>query len=245
MGKLILTVWATLWLVFAPTLQAAGTPRPDASHGDACGKAHRTSSAPWLDSHLSAQAATGLITESFQGGEARAHLERLRQRDGKLKAAEAQLRARGYTPTETVVVMRQIARTPLTDADSGDAKASVSNSEGEVIFSSWDDGDDSTWEGVIHVERYSDGKTVSKPAQLDISTAQPHVIWEGGGGAGIPDKASEGELTRKFGWNNFMLCSLGFCMTCGELCTLGGPVWGTCFSLCCVTAIIGCAMREL
>lgn len=98
-----------------------------------------------------------------------------------LRLAGQELADRGFAPTnlilalETVVVVGQERREA--PAGVGFASTTVSNSSGEVIIPSWDDGDDSTWEGVIYVEDYSTGEWATYAGQLDISTPAYSANW--------------------------------------------------------------------
>lgn len=113
--------------------------------------------------------------------------------------AAAQMRARGYTMTSEVVVVRQIdlqarnrrgnALEPVSD--------SYANSDGEVIFWSWDDGDNSTWEGTMYVGNYQNGGYTYIDGQIDTVNEELTPVWEdtvyyyGGSGGGCYDCPQE------------------------------------------------------
>jgi len=42
---------------------------------------------------------------------------------------------------------------------------------------SWDDGDPTTWEGVIYAESYSDGIYVTEDSQINV-VSDPYPVWE-------------------------------------------------------------------
>jgi hypothetical protein len=53
-----------------------------------------------------------------------------------------------------------------------------SSNDGEMIFYSWDDGDDGTWEGQIYVESYATGASILVAGQILISDTSLPVQWE-------------------------------------------------------------------
>ena len=93
------------------------------------------------------------------------------------------LAARGYRPTDILVVQRKLgpAESVLPGVNGPmsivpqPASTTYSNSAGEQIFWSWDDGDDSTWEGSQYVERYSDGAWASYDVPAGVSLRDPVI----------------------------------------------------------------------
>ncbi|HEX2163829.1 MAG TPA: hypothetical protein VHM02_07760 [Thermoanaerobaculia bacterium] len=143
----------------------------------------------------------GRAYEVLQDSAAFAHLadKRLRHPERFVGMGHA-LTARGHRPTDRIVVVRSIGtaralagrpRSPQAPKLLLQAQTTTDqNGQGEQIFWSWDDGDDSTWEGSQYVERYSDGAWITVDGQLDISQVGGDAIWatKTGGGLGIdPD----------------------------------------------------------
>lgn len=117
---------------------------------------------------------------------------------GRLYGPSSELERRGFQPTDLTVVLRSMTRDPRTGAWVGGAVSgriapttSGASSEGEIVLVSWDDGDDTTWEGTTYAENYSTGSWRSWESQADISGSQGFTIWEittgGGGGGGDPE----------------------------------------------------------
>jgi hypothetical protein len=120
----------------------------------------------------------------FDGAEAVARLERFRGTDKEqaLILAEEELRGRGFTKTNVITLLESVVIVGEQNQRSlppGLALASttISNSAGEVMISSWDDSDDSTWEGVIYAENYATGEWATFAGQIDISTAEYSANW--------------------------------------------------------------------
>lgn len=126
-----------------------------------------------------------------------------KEKPERFKKAELRLKELGYKPTTDVVVFRtvNIAKSGSKGPQNGNkhlvlpAQDTYSDSEGEVIFWSWDDGDDGTWEGITSAERYSDGAYATYESQVLIVTENYETVWEeqtsyyrggsdGGGGGG-------------------------------------------------------------
>jgi hypothetical protein len=91
-------------------------------------------------------------------------------------AADAELRARGFTPTGEVVVVRHTRVPALVDrlisaiVPSVLARQTYYPGEGEVIFTSWEDGDPGTWAGNIFAENYDHGNFGSMSVLYDIGS---------------------------------------------------------------------------
>lgn len=135
----------------------------------------------------------GRVLEELHGDPAYRHLQQLISRRPDA-FANLSLLARGYRPSEEVLVQR--VRRPQHAANRGDGFSMFaqsyeeSNSEGEIIFWSWDNGDPGTWEGVVWFEDYTTGLAGTNEAQVDISSTEVHELvflvntWESGGGSG-------------------------------------------------------------
>ncbi len=92
--------------------------------------------------------------ERLEGNAALAHLNNLKVRHPLAFArAMKAMRDHGFKPTEIVDVVRNTA------------------------LWSWDDGDASTWEGVIYAESYSDGIYVTEDSQINV-VSDPYPVWE-------------------------------------------------------------------
>lgn len=87
------------------------------------------------------------LVQVLRGVEALAHLQNLQsKRPEVFQKANARARMRGWRPTNTVLVMRTMRDSVASD-EIRSVRQDIYTSEGEVTFWSWDDGDDSTWEG--------------------------------------------------------------------------------------------------
>jgi hypothetical protein len=58
--------------------------------------------------------------------------------------------------------------------------------EGVVIYESWDDGDDTTWEGMSYFENYDTGQAFSAASQEWTGADYEHVFWAESGGYDPP-----------------------------------------------------------
>ncbi|CAN5684163.1 hypothetical protein BH23GEM1_BH23GEM1_00770 [soil metagenome] len=137
----------------------------------------------------------GRVLEELHGEPAYRHLQQLMSRRPEA-FANLSLPAKGYRPSGEVLIQR-VTR-PQHAALRGDGffmlaqSYQESNSEGEIIFWSWDDGAPDTWEGVIWFEDYTRGIAGTNEAQVDISSTESHELvflenrWESGGGGGGP-----------------------------------------------------------
>ena len=114
--------------------------------------------ATFLVAAPSASAPSDRVVETLTGAEARAYLEKYWHSTPKrLKAHKesvAALRAKGHKPTEFAAVFRIKSTRPrsyftrlMSSVVPTLYAQTYSDSSGEVWFSSWDDGNDLTWEG--------------------------------------------------------------------------------------------------
>ena len=123
----------------------------------------------------------GKSVQVLTGVEALNHLKNLQARRPQVFAKSSErLRARGWKPTENVVVVRTVRDSLARRGGSnGIVPAQTAyTDEGEVVFWSWDDGDDGTWEGEMWAQRYSDAAEALSDAQADVRTEDQYVIWE-------------------------------------------------------------------
>jgi hypothetical protein len=124
-----------------------------------------------------------LRIQEMTGQAALDHLYNVLSRKPKaFSTARKSLASRGFLPTEKVYVERTVRLV-------SPASLSDTSPDGEIVFWSWDDGDDGTWEGAIYVEVYSSGAASTWEGQLDVSTQdypwiEVHKTWEGGAGGG-------------------------------------------------------------
>lgn len=213
----------------------------------------------------------GQIVEFLHGYMAINHLSKKRSRHPeRFVGFGGSLAARGYRPTGMVVVLRSVGPARFDPAgESGGTTAFAaftdSNSEGEQIFWSWDDGDDATWEGTQYVERYSDGSWVTYDGQLDISNNDGHVIWgeeTGRGGGTVYDQISHSHSSHRLAISpqrlstllvhdvlhqspiqEWAICLVAGCAGCAGGCVFTGPVYPQCFGNCCFGVSIACALE--
>lgn len=213
-----------------------------------------------------------VTTEHLSGQEAAEYLAQSRLR---FLASGPHLRWAGAEPTEEVIVLQRDHARPARFVGPGNAgsyslaQSYVSNSYGGLTLWSWDDGDDSTWEGVILVERYSDGSWSTWETQIDISTTNYTTVWAewtggeiheeyqtrkslgsgdfrlaawGGGGCG-PGCPGGTYATQEF--QDFVQCYLSGCSGVAAACRMLGPAWGNCFAAGCAGVVIDCAIDHL
>lgn len=121
--------------------------------------------------------------EKLQGNAARSHLRNLMSRHpGRFEDAERILTERGFQKTDEIVVMRGVtigATKSATQLDTAwSSHYTISSSEGEIVFVSWDDGDPSTWEGSIYMASYAPAADLLTDVQFDISDTTMDTVWE-------------------------------------------------------------------
>jgi hypothetical protein len=130
---------------------------------------------PAPDAPRSFVPSAGAGEQRLSDDEALEHLKTL-QADTRRPFTEAaeRLRAKGYTPTRTVHVLRSEDpnRQPIRPAE----ERFVSY-EGELVFWTWSDGHDGTWEGVVYYEDYASGQFATWTAQVDVSTTEFDALW--------------------------------------------------------------------
>lgn len=121
--------------------------------------------------------------EQLRGTAALAHLQNLRSREPQaLIASIKNMKEHGFRPTDHVFVERHL-RLARNTSQSGPPPYSLTqtsseaNSDGEIVFWSWDDGDNSTWEGTIYVEIYSDGAASTWDGQIYDETEDHPWVW--------------------------------------------------------------------
>jgi hypothetical protein len=88
-------------------------------------------------------------------------------------------RERAQAPTSLLSQIAEAVR-PTLRARQGET---VYENDGYGVFSSWDDEDDSTWEGNVFVYHYATGRSLSIDAQLDVSgdgEEAPPIEWAEG-----------------------------------------------------------------
>ena len=214
----------------------------------------------------SSLSAAASAVEKLEGTAAVEHLAALRAEKAKLfRKAEARMLERGFKSTDIVAV----ARTEQKGIQP--AQSTYSNSSGEILIWSWDDGDDSTWEGTIYVEDYARGGTALWDVQLDVSTNTPQTLWSeylGGKEADatkfasaadspVPQIASlHGGLPapqidlvqlrdRRYNVADFLECVLDGCSYAAMYCLTDGGNWGACMLLRCGSWALACGIRYL
>ncbi len=103
------------------------------------------------------QLPNGETLELLLNDAAFAHVRNLKARNPKAFAASERLmRSKGWRPTNTVVVMRTLApaRSSGHDTSGVELAESIYLPEGEVVFTTWDDGNPATWEGELYAVNY-------------------------------------------------------------------------------------------
>ncbi|HYH05529.1 MAG TPA: hypothetical protein VEK11_00580 [Thermoanaerobaculia bacterium] len=106
---------------------------------------------------------------------AQARLQELKaQRPEAFRKAASVLQSRGWTPTDIVVARRIAARAegPVQPAQT------FSDGDTEIIFWSWDDGDNATWEGQIYIHNYANGGELLLDGQFQTDSSTLAVNWE-------------------------------------------------------------------
>lgn len=223
------------------------------------------------------QSAPGLAMERITGQAALSHLRNLHSRNpAAFVESRKKLKALGYEPTDQVYVERTI-RNAKSKTDRSDPylllqNYSEQNGDGEIVFWSWTDGNDSTWEGSIYVEIYDDGAASTWDGQIDASTeAHPWVwyqkTWErpafdfdigfalpplpGGFNSAIVLASSrpmsrQGILPVARGFGLWANCwrdfVVGGCITAAIGCRASGPGWAACFGGWCFGAEVAGAV---
>lgn len=112
---------------------------------------------------------------------ARQYLQKLQENPGTSFAAAAErLREKGFEPTTTVDVIRSGARLRgRVHSDHAVVPAqSYSDGAAEMVFWSWDDGNNANWEGVVYVQDYATGASATYSTQIDVSTEDFYTVWE-------------------------------------------------------------------
>lgn len=121
--------------------------------------------------------------EHLSGAAALAHLNNLKAKRARAFAAAIKdMHKRGFRPTDIVNVVRSTSlardRRSATGAPAYHRTQTVGDASGELVMWAWDDGNDSTWEGVIYVEDYVNGINVTWDSQIDVATSDPTPVWE-------------------------------------------------------------------
>lgn len=207
--------------------------------------------------------------EVLKGMRALSHLRNLQSRRPDVFAkSEVRLRARGWVPTETVVVFRSLRDTIATTSAVTTLETTITSDEGEVTFWSWNDGDNGTWEGEMFASRYEDSAEVGTAGQIDIRTAAPVVLWEEvfyekpGTGEDFQEPLSASPISRNSGstsigsiqpnkmnttdffWD-WVDCVVATCLTAIVGCASVGPGYIECVVLFCHAGVIGCAVAKI
>lgn len=219
---------------------------------------------------------SGVAVEQLRGDAARAHLRNLQsRRPSAFVAAKKALAARGYTETDDVFVERTFRGT-RSAYQNGSSNLRIQNymeqnADGEIVYSSWTDGDDRTWEGTIYVEIYSDGAASTWDGQIDASTDDHPWVWHEmtwqRAGSIEPeydarwnrsvDAPRDVYLARSasrrpgpyllvgkfFDWANCHRANVvGGCVGGAVGCVLTGPGWAGCFGATCVGVQVASAI---
>lgn len=162
-------------LVLSVTSWVFGLDEP-CSRSDVSGAMER------LDGDVVRVALGSAAVERITGENARNRLRALiASNPAAFEQSQKRLRRLGWTPTEEVFVERSMSRIGNRDAAQPSfglvQDHSEQNADGEILFWSWTDGDDSTWEGSIYVEIYSNGAASLWDGQIDASTSEHAWVW--------------------------------------------------------------------
>jgi hypothetical protein len=134
-----------------------------------------------------------IAIEAITGHRAIEYLKAKREKHpARFRRQGRELRHVGATPTDNVLVLRTLAladvgKDELESSSVAPASTTVANGQGEVIFWSWTDGDNATWEGTTYFERYSDGAWRNFDGQVNIATEDYYAQWGTETSRGGPD----------------------------------------------------------
>lgn len=224
------------------------------------------------------QGAGGSVIEVLTGEAASNHLRNLKARRVKaFETSDLSLRSRGWRPTGHAVVMRTLRPANArrdSSADSGIALVqNIYTDEGEVVFSSWTDGDNQTWEGEMWAINYSTGGEVLQEGQIDSLThdvTYESTVWSKAGardkdpvnlyrpqakqGSGIllaknADFVRDPSIKlvvdmRKF-FKDWIGCTLVGCGTSVAGCYFSGPLYIECVVVLCAVSKDLCALNAI
>ena len=205
------------------------------------------------------QLSEGVFAERLSGAAALAHLRNLMSRHpSAMTASRANLTGRGFAPTDVVYVERTIRLASDGSEQYGSSfslaqDSGESNSDGEILFWSWDDGDDATWEGTIYMEMYSNGAASTWDGQINASNSQHDWVfyqktWTSGSGGPRPvDFRTPGEappLPGRVPQVGYAVLSSGADHGSSPNVTVSWMGWAVCWRSCvvtgCGTAAVGC-----
>jgi len=172
--------------------------------------------------------------------------------------AATMLRERGLTPTDharvlTIQVPRMAPKTVLLERMLGLVAPRVTAEEYdgfEVYIESWNDDDDSTWEGNIWVQELATGAWVSANEQKQLPPAPYIVNWADQVGTSqrpLQQCRKSGSVCGYCGSWEAANCNLGraiddswpFCVGFAWACGFTGPMWPECASVACIGPLLG------
>jgi hypothetical protein len=177
------------------------------------------------------------------GASAMQFVEQVARKNPMFRMAEAgaaqRLRAKGLRPRpELTTVYRYHRRTTPTPTLLDQfshwfmprlaAKQEYGEGEGYVVYSSWDDGDDATWEGNIFVQANDpSGTWYTLNTQVDVTADWLPVRWVDGGRGGDRDRGEREYRTRDGGLElvNLRGVSLLSAMQAGTGCGCLSRAW--------------------
>lgn len=197
------------------------------------------------------------------------------QLPAEFRRAQAALEARGYKPTETVVVRR------IQPLDKVRPAQTYSDGDTEIVFWSWDDGDDSTWEGEIYMENHTAGISLLLDGQIAVGNSAPTVTWEtqiyrhgpltspaepdpqvamprrramqlasltadwDGAAAGDESGIKLVQFGPRHRLQHWAECAATGCWSAMVACRFTGPGWPECAAGACLGVMLGCALDAL
>lgn len=181
------------------------------------------------------------------------HLANLKVRKrAAFRDAERSLAGRGLKPTRVVGVVRSLSTASSKRRGTGPIRPVASDGTGEITVWAWDDGDDSTWEGLVYIERYGEG-AVTFTTQIYIPDQamrwndpisyerfrEPVILTShrgsSRGGIQLIDRRPQEKIA------DWATCAFFWCLGAAVGCIVMGPLWYPCFLAGCFTALIGCA----
>ncbi len=201
-----------------------------------------------------------LIEKDLIDGDALSYISKREAADSTYRIvrgrAAASLRARGFQPTDDArVVTLRVPRKDIAPLVMGLGervlswvvpKASAEEYEGyEIIAESWDDGDDSTWEGNVYVRNLTSGYWASSNEQQWLQS-EPYVSnWAQNVSTNLPAPQyrcrKTGSPCGYCGDASVWRCNLDrglddawpWCVGGAAGCVLSGPLWLKCASVNC------------
>lgn len=259
----VISIALIVALVWFPAMSDAASANPPAKD-PAVVHPHQNSITPAGNANIFRVTHDGREYEVLRGREAHNHIKNLRARHAKaFEIAEKDMLRRGFKPTEHAVVIRSVS-------NGVQPVQSVQSDEGEIAFSSWDDGQNQTWEGTMYASTYDDGSYTIFNGQVD--TEYHEVMWEynvyvyDGPLTDVNNQAREKRERRQTPYlltsftnggkrpfhlvqragttqpkiRDWVGCVVGCCIVAAGSCVFSGPLYPECLVLGCAACKVGC-----